>query len=690
MVQLTFHLVAVPDYAADPMLAIQRGFVMWTSGVIRPRISRAGFLLIGALLLNTLLLRSEASGQLLLPNWDTPSQWTTLADAGCTLNLSSLLDGQNGDGLTIEYRLKAGYGWVNMRKMVSFDVNTFPVTFLIKSASTDNLELKFTDSDGSVFGRKVPLRGKYANWTRVTVYINNTNYWWGGDVKFGTLAWFELAVSDTGSGTVWIDEIGQGQKDLPSSFPISWPVLDPDSTLAGIGFTQRRAEAMNPEDPGVLEWLNVMQDNGSTDKRLLPSQEGEDVAQTFNNSLGAMAFIVKGERERAERILDFYAAATVVNNTDLSLQNFYYQGEPRGFYQQVTLSTYRDNAGTGDRWIGDMAWLLCAYKMYDAKYTAGRYAKIEILIGDLFRSFYKPTGNGGFIQHGWRYGDRSLHESYGHIEGNIDCYAALALCDDGSTAGNIRAWLDDNLNNAVDLPLDNYTWRTLAFGQEAAGLLNTPEYDFRYRKILTVNGRKVMGFYHGPDIEHNNIWNDGTGHMACGFLSFGPRERGYFYSNQMDSVLIGKVLYGKKVRALPYTVNRSGGFAWVDTTKGFTSCAAWYIMAKNGVNPLRLTYSPTTAVGAPVTLPAAPQLSQNYPNPFNPSTTIHYALPHRSHVTLTVFNALGQEVAQLINDEVEAGYQEVRLDGGGLASGVYFYRLSAGTYVETKKLLHLR
>ncbi len=647
-------------------------------------------LLISALLGVGILLADNAYGQLVASSWDDPAQWSTMTDAGCTLNFSSLPEGQNGDGLTITYQLKDGYGWVNVRKLVSFDTGGFPVTLLVRSSSADDLELKFTDTDGSVFGRKVSLKGKYTNWTRVTIYVNNTRYWWGGDVTFGTLASFELAVSGTGSGTLWIDEIGEGQRDLPSSFPISWPVLDPDSTLAGIGFTQRRAEVMNPEDPGVLEWLKVIQDNGSRDRKLLPSQEGEGVAQTFNNSLGAMAFIIKGERDRAERILDFYAAATVADNTDLSLQNFYYQGEPRGFYQQVTLSTYRDEGGTGDRWVGDMAWLLCAYRMYDTKYPVGRYEKVESLIVDLFRSFYKPAGTGGYIQHGWRNGDRLLHDSYGHPEGNIDCYAALALWGDTTTAGNIRAWLDDNLNNAVDLPLDNYTWRALAFGKESAGLLNTPEYDFRYRKILNVGGRKVMGFYHGPDIEQNNIWNDGTGHMACGFLSFGPRERGYFYANQLDSVLIDKVLYGRKVRALPYTLNRSGGYAWVDTTNGFTSCAAWYLLAKNGVNPLRLTYSPTTAVQPDGPGAAIPRLFQNFPNPFNPSTTIRFEIPRSVHVTLNVLDVLGRVVSVLVDEERNAGFYEVRFDASHLASGVYFYRVAAGTLVETKKLLLLR
>ena len=83
-------------------------------------------------------------------------------------------------------------------------------------------------------------------------------------------------------------------------------------------------------------------------------------------------------------------------------------------------------------------------------------------------------------------------------------------------------------------------------------------------------------------------------------------------------------------------------------------------------------------------------LEQNYPNPFNPTTTIRYGLSHRSHVLITVYNTLGQKVTELVNGEIEAGSHEVKFDGSNLASGVYFYRLQAGSYTETKKLLLVR
>jgi hypothetical protein len=89
-------------------------------------------------------------------------------------------------------------------------------------------------------------------------------------------------------------------------------------------------------------------------------------------------------------------------------------------------------------------------------------------------------------------------------------------------------------------------------------------------------------------------------------------------------------------------------------------------------------------------LPGSFTLEQNYANPFNPTTNIRYGLPHNSKVTLKVFNTLGQQVAVLVHGDQEAGYHEVKFDGSRLASGVYLYRIQAGTYVATRKILLLR
>jgi len=84
------------------------------------------------------------------------------------------------------------------------------------------------------------------------------------------------------------------------------------------------------------------------------------------------------------------------------------------------------------------------------------------------------------------------------------------------------------------------------------------------------------------------------------------------------------------------------------------------------------------------------ELTQNYPNPFNPTTTIKYQIPELSFVTVKVYDVLGNEVAILANEEKPIGSYEVDFNASALSSGVYFYRLQAGSFVETKKMILLK
>jgi hypothetical protein len=89
-------------------------------------------------------------------------------------------------------------------------------------------------------------------------------------------------------------------------------------------------------------------------------------------------------------------------------------------------------------------------------------------------------------------------------------------------------------------------------------------------------------------------------------------------------------------------------------------------------------------------LPTEYGMDQNYPNPFNPTTQINYQLPENNHVTLQVYDVLGNLVTTLINNEVEAGYHSITWNASGIASGIYFYTLRSGSFVATKKLILLK
>jgi alkaline phosphatase D len=116
------------------------------------------------------------------------------------------------------------------------------------------------------------------------------------------------------------------------------------------------------------------------------------------------------------------------------------------------------------------------------------------------------------------------------------------------------------------------------------------------------------------------------------------------------------------------------------------------------VDELGTTFATNTVVNA-ITSAGATQgagtphvtsLAQNYPNPFNPVTTIAYSLGARSGVSLIVYNTLGQSVATLVDEMQEPGDHHVRFDGSRFASGVYFYRIVAGSFIESKKLVLLK
>ena len=89
-------------------------------------------------------------------------------------------------------------------------------------------------------------------------------------------------------------------------------------------------------------------------------------------------------------------------------------------------------------------------------------------------------------------------------------------------------------------------------------------------------------------------------------------------------------------------------------------------------------------------IPANYSLNQNYPNPFNPSTNISYQLPKSGFVTLKVYNALGKEVATLVNEQKQVGKYSVDFSALGLSSGIYFYSIHSGSYFATRKMILLK
>ncbi len=164
--------------------------------------------------------------------------------------------------------------------------------------------------------------------------------------------------------------------------------------------------------------------------------------------------------------------------------------------------------------------------------------------------------------------------------------------------------------------------------------------------------------------------------------------------------------YGSKIirknglpnNSVPYEIigtTLSLDSTYIDTNVLLDSTYTYGVMAFNVFgnsdtsNTATVTIDPITSILYSNSI-SAYSLSQNYPNPFNPTTTVKYQIPELSYATLTVYDVLGNEVATLVNEEKSVGNYEVEFDGANLPSGVYFYRLTAAKFSDTKKLILLK
>jgi len=102
------------------------------------------------------------------------------------------------------------------------------------------------------------------------------------------------------------------------------------------------------------------------------------------------------------------------------------------------------------------------------------------------------------------------------------------------------------------------------------------------------------------------------------------------------------------------------------------------------------TNSAVTSVGDESSQPTEYVLSQNYPNPFNPRTVISFSIPQAGQVRLSLFDALGNEVKVIAAQEYSAGSHSINFNATGLSSGVYFYRIEAGSFVQSKKMILMK
>ncbi|MFZ1320593.1 MAG: T9SS type A sorting domain-containing protein [Ignavibacteria bacterium] len=239
-----------------------------------------------------------------------------------------------------------------------------------------------------------------------------------------------------------------------------------------------------------------------------------------------------------------------------------------------------------------------------------------------------------------------------------------------------------------------------------AGTLNSP-FDIHYRSndILVTNsggGNDVIKYdYNGTFISNfitsinilfaQQIFRNENGNLAvCGFstpsgLILFDSSGNYMRSLTGATGLRGAYLLGNG----HYLVTNASGVHEIDSASG--SLIRTVVTGTNFqyVNE----YFPDGLVSVnniSTEIPEKYSLSQNYPNPFNPKTVINYELQISGNAKLTVYDVLGNEVAELVNEKQNAGTYSVDFDGSNFSSGVYFYRLNAGEFSETKRMMLLK
>ncbi len=182
------------------------------------------------------------------------------------------------------------------------------------------------------------------------------------------------------------------------------------------------------------------------------------------------------------------------------------------------------------------------------------------------------------------------------------------------------------------------------------------------------------------------------GHVRLNWRTLTETNNYGFYvqksqSNQSNYQTISPLVPGHGTTLEPHD------YAWTDVN---ATSGTWYYRLKqvdlDGTEHYSESIQPTGLTGVKEKpLPTEFALSQNYPNPFNPTTKLEYALPKQSHVTLEVYNLLGQRVARLLDEVKQAGYHAVDFDANGFSSGLYFYRMTAnGSVTFMKKMLLLK
>jgi len=221
---------------------------------------------------------------------------------------------------------------------------------------------------------------------------------------------------------------------------------------------------------------------------------------------------------------------------------------------------------------------------------------------------------------------------------------------------------------------------------------------------LTVLGNQTTFFYSSSFVNSNTGWAVGST-ATPGNVIIRSDDAGFVWSGQ--SVPTTEQLFGVSFASLDTGTAVGGngtiihtvdGFNWVNQTSGTAQIlngvsfvtSVMGIAVGNSGTILRTNGALTGVSSNNNSLPLKFGLSQNYPNPFNPSSRINYQIAKSTFVKIVIYNALGSEVKELVNDQQTPGQYSLEFDGSNLSSGTYFYKLETNEFTETKKMILIK
>jgi hypothetical protein len=349
-------------------------------------------------------------------------------------------------------------------------------------------------------------------------------------------------------------------------------------------FTAHIDRHQNPLSEKVYAWFAQMQlPNG-----LLESTENSNFVSLYDNALAAMVFMAKGDNVRTEAIFDFF-------NTRIDSELLSGHG---GFSQ------FRDRNGnpTGNRWLGDNAWLLMALNTYTANIDNIKYLRLTQELSRWIRTLQDTDGSvwGGYTTDGTRIGKVT--------EGMIDAFAAIGGYD--SFHSKLLAYLKANRWEASEklliswpgnkylYAMDNHSWGYCAFEDFPYSVLQKAE---RYltTKTATVNGKPITGYCF--DIDKDDVWLEGTGQMVVAFQKAGNLKLAGSYLTEMEKLFVASKLYPGAL-GIPYASNLGTGYAtdplWIGAdTKPCISSGAWYLFGILQYDPFAESYKKNIPAG---------------------------------------------------------------------------------------------